>query len=335
MMGGVKLARRIQLGQETTAGNAVAATTYWRGMGVPDDQREVVFPEEHVGYISGVNRSYQPKLAAAMDFESVEATFEQLGHIFNASVQALQSTGDTSGSGTVHAATAPTSSVPEITAIKTYTIEGGDNQQAEELEYAFVDEWELSGAPMESLKVSASWLGRQITKASFTGALSIPTVEEILFGKGKLYIDDVSGTIGTTQVTSGWVGFTLSYKSGWRPVFTGDGNLYFTFAKQVGPEISLELKLEHDATGVSMRDAFKAGTAKQIRLLFEGSALTTAGTFTYKTLRLDMAGTFEESGPIEDDEGDDILPFTFNVRYDPTAALYFESVLVNEDSALP
>ena len=45
-MAGSRALRKIQLGKETTAGIAVAATTLWRGMGTVKDNREVVFPEE-------------------------------------------------------------------------------------------------------------------------------------------------------------------------------------------------------------------------------------------------------------------------------------------------
>lgn len=335
MAGGIKLARKLLLGQETTPGTAVAASTYWRGMGLIDDQREIVQPEEHVGIISGTTRTYQPKYSAAVSMDAVEATFEQMDHILQASIKTAVATQDGTGSGYERLYAAPTGAL-DVSNLTTYTLEGGNNQQAEEIEYSFVDSWELSGKVGEALMVSGEWLGRQVTKCSFTGTATIPEVEEILFSKGKLYIDEVSGTIGTTQIENAWLEATVSYKSGWRPVFTGEGNLYFTFAKQVGPEVTIDLKLEHDASGVGQKDAFVAGTPKLIRMLWEGSALETAGTgYTYKTFQIDAAGFYEKAGPLEDDEGDDVLPLSFKVAYDSTGALFFEVLTVNENSAIP
>ena len=51
-----------------------------------EDQREVVFVEEDVGYISGLDRTNTPKYLAAIEFEEIPATFEQLPYILAAGV---------------------------------------------------------------------------------------------------------------------------------------------------------------------------------------------------------------------------------------------------------
>jgi len=157
--------------REANAGTAVASTTIWRGLGVLDDKREIKFPDENVGIIGGTDRSYVSQLAGAISFESVEATFEQLPHILEAGVK-LVGTGvaDGAGSGKIYAYPFPTTA---LNTIKTYTIEGGDNQQAEEMEYAFVDSFKLSGNPGEALMMDAQWIGRQVTNTTFTGQYNL------------------------------------------------------------------------------------------------------------------------------------------------------------------
>lgn len=136
-MPGAKALRKIQLGRETTAGTAVAATTVWRGLGTIEDQRETVFPEEDVGYLGGLDRNYIPVLEAGLTMDPVPATFEQLPHILEAGVKtATPSQDGTAGSGYSYTYTLPTTSKNTL---KTYTIEGGDDQQAEEMEYSFVE----------------------------------------------------------------------------------------------------------------------------------------------------------------------------------------------------
>lgn len=332
-MPGIKLLRKLQLGRETTAGTAVAATTIWRGMGTLEDQREMVFVEEDIGYLSGVDRSYQPKLQAALSMPSVPATFEQLPHILDAAIGVATPAPDSTGSGDVYSYAFPTTAAPTL---KTYTIEGGDNEAVEEMEYAFVQSFTLEGSAGEALMVSAEWLGRQVAPSAFTTTATLPDVEEILFSKGKLYIDAADGTIGTTQKSSTLLSATLNANTGNVPVFTADGELFFTFVKTVGSEITLDITFEHDGTATAEKAAWRAQTPRLIRLQFEGSTLTTAGDYTKKTLTIDLAGRWESFAALEDQDGNDVVTGTFRARYNATAALYAEMVVVADDmAALP
>lgn len=332
-MAGIKPLRRIQIGAESTAGTAVAATTYWRGNGVLADSREVTLVEEDTGYISGIDRVYVPKYEGAISFDEIEATFEQLPYILNAGIMAATGVKDGSGSGYVYTYNFPTTSKPTI---KTYTIEMGDDQQAEEMEYCFVEELTISGKAGEPVMMSANWIGRQVANTTFTGSLSMPAVEEMLFGKAKLYINATSTYPASTQITQSFLSFELKIKTGWQAVYTGDGNLYFTFAKITKPEITLSLRLEHDSQSVAEKTAWRAGTARAIRILVEGSALTTAGTsYTYKSLIIDVVGKYTEGSGLEDEDDNDVIDLTLTSRYNSTAAAAGRIIVVNSLSALP
>ncbi|RMD64623.1 hypothetical protein D6833_04125 [Candidatus Parcubacteria bacterium] len=332
-MAGIKALRKIQLGRETTAGTAVAATTIWRGMGVLDDQREVIFPEEDIGYLSGVDRTYIPKYLAGMTFEEVEATFEQLPHVFEAGIATATPTQDGTGSGYIYTYTFPTTAANTI---KTYTIEGGDNQQAWEMEYSHVANFALSGVAGEAWKVSAEWVGRQATPTSFTGSVSLPSVEEMLFSKTKLYVDDDSGTIGTTQISNTLLEANITVTTGLVPQFTADGNLYFSYLANVAPEVLLEVVFVHNGSAHTERTNWINETARQVRLLCEGSALSTPGTsYSYKTAIFDMAGKWERFEPLDERDGSDVVSARFRARYNSTAALFAQFVIVNELTSLP
>lgn len=332
-MAGIKALRKIQLGRESTAGTAVAASTIWRGMGTIEDQRETVFPEEDIGILGGVDRTYVPKLLAAISMGSIPATFEQLPHILEAGVRTDAPAQDGAGTDYIYEYIFPTTAANTI---KTYTIEGGDNQAVEEMEYGFVTGFTLEGSAGEALMMSAEWQGRQVATSAFTGALTLPTVEEILVSKGKLYIDDDDGTIGTTQKTSTLLSLTLNVNTGLTAVFTADGSLYFTFVKGVAPEITLDVTFEHDGTATAEKANWRAQTARQIRLIFEGSTVGTPGTtYSKKTLIIDLAGKWESFSALEDQDGNDIVTGTFRARYNATAALFAAITVVNELSALP
>ncbi len=332
MAEGIKLLRKLQLGREATAGTAVAATTIWRGEGVLEDQRETVFPPEDVGYISGVDRTYVPKLGGALSIVSTPATFEQLPHLFEMGIMTASPAQDSTGSGYVYDYTAPTTAV---TTPKFYTIEGGDNIAVEEMEYCFVEKLTLEGKGGEALMMSADIKGRQISTSAFTTTATLPAVEEILFGKGKLYIDAVSGTPGTTQVSNSFMEMSMEYTTGLMAQFTADGQIYFSFVKCVQPEIVLDITFEHNASSVAEIAAKNAQTPRLLQLNFAGAALQTAGAYTTKVLKMVLAGKWEKFSPLGEQDGNDIVTGTFRARYNATAAKFANFTVVNELTTLP
>lgn len=330
-MAGIKSLRKIQIGLETTAGTAVAATALWRGMGTLEDQRETIFPEEDIGLISGGDRTYVPKLLAGITFDETEATFEQLPYPLSAGVKnVVTGAADGSGSGKVYSYNFTTAAQATV---KTYTIEGGDDQQEEEMEYSFVTAFTLKGVAGEAWKVSSDWQGRQVAPSTFTAAIAIPTVEEMLFSKTLLYID--STTVGTTLKSNTLLDASLDVKTGIMPVFTADGQLYFSFTKQTQPEVVLELTFEHDSIAVAEKAAWRAQTTRLIQLKTTGSTLTTAGTtYSLKTQIINLAGKWEKFDKIGDSDGNDIVKGTLRARYHSTSNLFYTHILVNELTSL-
>jgi len=331
---GIKALRKVQLGRESTAGDAVAATTIWRGPAImPVDDQVKIMPDENIGVSSKIARQYTPMYIANMEFLETEATFEQLPHLFEAGLQTASATQDGVGSGYTYTYNIPSG---DAGTLKHYTIEGGDNKTVEEMEYSFVKEINLSGKIGESWMVSASWQGRQSTVSSFTGALSAPAVDEILFQKTKLYIDDSTGTIGTTQIVNSLIGASLKISTGWKAQHTGDGNLYFSYPEFTGASGQLELTLLHNATTAAERVKWRSDTPRQIKLIALGDALTTPGVFSNKTLDIRLAGIYTQFSPPNDEsEGSNVYKVTFELAYDSTAALLGQILVTNELSSLP
>lgn len=96
-MAGIKALRRLQIGKETVAGTAVAATTIWRGVGTLEDQQKVEWPVEDIGYVSGVDRTYVPQLLGALSMDSIPATYEQLPYLLEASIKDCTPAADGTG----------------------------------------------------------------------------------------------------------------------------------------------------------------------------------------------------------------------------------------------
>jgi len=311
-MAGVEALRKIQMGPETTKGTAVAATFMWRGLGVIKDQEEVIFPAEHVGILGGSERAYISRYWGELSMPEVEATFEQLPHLFEAGIATEVPTTDGLGTSCfIYNYLAPTTTQNTTT---TYTIEGGDDNQAEEFDYGFVKSFKLTGEGQGALMMSAEWFGRQVTNTDFTALTTPPVVEEILVNSGVLYIDTT--TVGTTTVSDTLFGIDLDWTTGLQEYWAVDGSKDFSIIKQKGDEIVVTLTYEHNSDAVAEKGEWRDGTIRFIRLKFEGSdTLSTGTTYTKKTLLIDMAGKYEDFSVLGSRDGNDVLEAKFRCRY--------------------
>ena len=332
-MPGIKALRKIQLGVESVSGTAVAATTIWRGNGTIEDTLEQTFVEEDVGILGGVDRTYISKLGASLSLESTPATFEQLPYLGELGILNATPTQDGAGTDYIYQYTEATTALPTL---KTYTFEGGDNQQAEEMEFVYAESFTIEGTAGEAVMMAAELRARQVATTTFTGALTLPTVETIKASSGKLYIDAVGGSIGSMQVSNSLLNFTLNWTTGLIAVMTIDGDLFFSFVKKTAPEITLDLTFEYDASSVAEIAAWRAETPRLIRLQFEGSAFGTPGTtYSVHTFNIDLAGKWDNFGAIADQDGNDIVTGAFRARYNSTAAFFAELLIANELTTLP
>jgi hypothetical protein len=325
----------LQVGQEASTDHdaGVAATANLRFNGLWDDVSTFVFPEENTGYISGKDRNYISQYLAEMAMEG-EATFEQLPYWLEAGLQTVSPTTD-SGSGYIRTYLMPTTAQNTI---KNMTIEAGDDQACEKSAYCYLNNFTLSGKYGEAWQLSGKWTGSQvIVTDSFTPStdITVTAVEEMLFQKSKLYIDVDSDTIGTTQKSNTFLDASLAVTTGWVHQHTGDGSLKYSLLKCAVPEVLLDITFEHDGTATAEKTAWRAKTARQIRILIQGSALTSAGTYAVKTCIIDLAGKWEKFEVLGDVNGNDVCKGRFRARYNANAALFAKFLIVNELATLP
>lgn len=318
--------RKCQMGRESTAtpGTATAATTIWLGTVGMQDTSEVVFIEESIGNYGGYGRTYIASEGAAIAFESIPASYQQLHHPLESGIQ----TGITSTDGATWTYTYRMSSTAAHE-VMTYTLEVGDNEDVQEAEYSFCTDFNLSGSFDEAVTITSNWVGRQTTDTSFTGSLSRPTAEIIIFNTGKLYIDATSGSVGATQVSNSFRSFSLDVQTGVSAIQTAEGNLYFTFHKITDPGAVLTITAEHtsDWDSAGERANWLAQTIRLIRLEFSGTAPL--------RLRVDMAGKWESFSSIEESDGNSILTGVFRSFYSTADTLFTEFEIETTLTAIP
>ncbi len=344
-MPGRKLLRRIQLGKEATNGTAVVATARmrWNG-GMLDDQREIVFPDELVGLLSGTDRAFIQSINAGLDVAETPLNPEQLPYLLAMGLGGpVTGAGDGTGSsGFRYVTTIPTTAAPTNTS---YTVEGGDDYEVERMPYAKCVKLTLKGTQKGVCQMSATLIGQQVSRfgTSFTN-VSLVDVNDLVFGGARLYLDAVGGTIGTTLVTNQFLGFEVTYETMWIPKFTGEGGTspIWSFAVYVGHKITGKLTLEHDAAvdgNTGLKSLFRSNTPRLMRIDVLGKAYTTPGTGTLFTgragVRQDLPIRITKIPPLDDLEGNDIVTVEFDSNYNATFGSAGSVTVCNEVSALP
>lgn len=214
-----------------------------------------------------------------------------------------------------------------------FTLEYGDDTQAYESEYCIPSEIRLSGGVDAAVQMTVDMFGRQVSTCSFTGDLSDPSVEMILFNKAKLYIDDSGAGIGGTEKAATLISMDVRIPTGFTPQKYGDGNLYFGNIAEATRNIAVDLTFAFNATGVAERAAFAAQTKRFIRIAIEGSTISGPDK---KFLYIDFCGRYtEDLLSLGERDGLDIVNARLESCYDPTWTKEFRIQLQNSVAAMP
>lgn len=331
MSQGRKELRSLRLRLETTPGTPATPRYQWRGLfEMPEDQREVTNVEELVGIFGGTDRSYIPKLMAAITLGESELTFEEAPILFAAAGfgSAGGSTQGNSGSACAFTFTIPTTTAPTM---QSFTIEAGDNVEAEQMTFAIVNELKLSFTGGEAIKAESTWMARDVGTANAAGTFSnagtlVSPAEVILTGRGSVYMNPaVAGaTFGQIQGTPGnLLGGELTFSDMYEAKFTIDsGNLYFQTAVWKGVTIEGELTYEVQNVGTTgamgtagQRAQWRQQQAQLLRLNWPGGTIPLGTTYQNKLLRIDLPIKYTKFNPLDDQNGNAIVTAEFFSKY--------------------
>lgn len=309
-------ANKIQFGRETVPGTGVAATQIWRGefASLTDDRTKETVTEQ-VGILVTPERTYTSAYMGKLTMPQTPLTFQQVLHILEAGVQTA-----TPGATPEYLRTYAFSTTNTPNTIQTYTIEAyntivpGDGR---EMRYSMVEEFEFSGNAGEAWMMSATWMGRELATMTPTTLTTLSTVNEALFPRTLLYIDD-EGSLGTTQALGVLMGLTMRVRTGIRPVPVGDGSLYFAAHKFGKPEITftLTLELESDTSVLATeRAAYEADAMRSFRI-------TCAGP-TNMSFGIDWCGYYDSIGDYQNSDENTTVQLEGHAAYSNTEDLFW------------
>lgn len=339
---GHKALSKVQLGREATAGTEVDADFVWRGpFAGLQDARETTLVDENIGIALPSSRSYAAMLLAELSLPATPLTPEQAPHIFEAAIKQVED-GTEDGTGSSGYTYTYAFGATSLNTVSTYTIETGDEDQAEKATFCFVQSFTITAVKGETVQISSDWVGRQVEDGSFTGSVTAPSVSHLHASTGQLYIDDNDGNFGDTAVSSGNIlEATLTIETGLTALFTIDsGQLYFHGMYFNSDDFSAELELKwvHDDDAVTERGKWRSNTPRLVRLEYTGEDYGTEGTGTEfsgkKGLRIDFPGAYTEFSAVEHEEGKSIVTATMGGGYDNDSAEALTILVANETDSL-
>ena len=331
MAPGRKSLRQLQIGKELVAGTSATPTVRLRFTdAVIEDGLELQELDEQIGILGGVDRTAIVKTFGKLSIGSQPISFEQLPYVLFmngwASTTASYSIYST-GPDRVFLGTIPvtTSATP-----LTYTFLGGDDHEVERMTYVYCQKFVLDGKGGDVLKLAADFEGRAVTTASgFVTTANVNRIEDIVFSKGKVYLDSITGSFGATQVSNQVIAANVEFDANIVPKWTADGSLDFTQIVYVDQNVKGKITFEHDTAAdgtVGAKLDWRVQTPKLLRLMWFGSQLTSAATgavttgntvYGYKLLRIDLPIKWTKLDKISDDKGNDLITGSFRSRYDP------------------
>lgn len=331
MSQGRKEQRSLRLRLETTPGTGVAPRYVWRGLfEMPDDQRELVNVEELVGIFGGTDRSYIPKYLAEITLGESELTFEEAPILFAAAGlgSAGGSTYGASGSACEFLFTVPVGTAPTT---QSFTIEAGDNVEAEQLTYAVVSELKLTFPGGEAVKSETTWMARSVERTNALGTFSaagtlVSPAEVILAGRGSVYMNPaISGaTFGGVRGTPGNIlGGEITFSDMWEAKFSVDsGQLSYHTAVWKGIVIEGELTYEVQNVGTTgamgtagQRQQWRDQQAQLMRLRWAGGTIPIGTTYSNKLFQIDLPIKYTKFEPLDDQNGNSIVTASFFSKY--------------------
>lgn len=334
MAAGLYPLRLLQIGLESTAGTAVAATQKLVGNSTytPEIEREFEeFPRGVRAPVTGGGFAIQ---RGAMVEHETNLTYEEATYLV---LLGLANDATPTGSGPY-----VWDGTPVLTGqstVKTATVEfvvddGSTKHHEREAAYCFMPEFEIDAQASEPTTLKFTLEGRTDGTSTVTGSLAPITgrtqIPSNLWG---VYIDASGGSIGSTQKTGTVRGFNLKVNTGLTRDFTLDAraNLDHTGINSGMITGDLELTLEHNANAATEIAAWRSGGVRLVRLTANNGGAGAAE----KEVEFDLAIKYTDPPEFSQEDGIELVTMKGSIEYDSGAALALKLTVTNGLSAQP
>ena len=316
---------KVQVGKETDRGTAVAADTYLLAAPLTiNPDRKPSRPADQVGLRVKSARShyyeYLVRNSLKMD-GSHPGYFQCLPVLFSCGLRGnITPTETTPGQGDYLWDFTPDldgSNTPD-----SLTLEAGDDTQAYEAEYVMFESYKISGEVNQDggdcpVSIEATFFGRQWSTCSFTGAIVVPTVENMNAKLAQFYLDTAWAGVGGTEKKI-LRAFDIEILTGVHPIFRGSTTRYFDTHGESLIDFLASFTFEGGSDADAILDLMNSQALSVARLAIIGSQI---GTGTNHKLTIDLGGTWEDVIPLaSEDRGNNLHTAVLAPKYDSVGA---------------
>ncbi len=306
-----------QLGIESTAGSAVAATARLGATSITWS------PDGNIDGFGALGYKFDTIAALGREWArapiSGYAAYNDLAYLFASNV-AYGGTPSASG-GTYTWTFTPTSDGPDT--VKTYTVEEGSSVRAHKVTYGLVNTLELS-FDREKVEISGEMIGQRISDGiTLTAGTAVTEVAAVpmLPTHLNVYVDTTSAGLGGTKLTRVLSG-RWRYADRFNPLWAvNSADTSWTASYEKKATATFEIEVEADAAGMAYLTNARAGDTRFIRL----SATGPAGY----SMNFDIAGKIAAMPTLADRDGLRVVRYTFHANHDVTWDKAFTISLVN------
>jgi hypothetical protein len=336
---GERALTKIQLGIEAVKGTAVAADTILAAGEHPPIQPDRVptLMEDDVGVRAMSFRAPRIDQFLVRDTLSVPNAYYQLLPIFyslgiKGNVTPVEQTGGEGDYLWTHTPSMTATNSPDSA-----TIELGDDTQAYEAEYMMIERIRIQGVIAQGAEpspqvIEIDYFARQHTPTTFTGALSLPSTEEINAKLTRFYIDTAWAGVGGTEKTGLLRSYDIEILTGLHPKLHGDQNQYFDIHGEGKFSVVSNFVLEGNSDADAIYDAMRAKTFNVLELNTSGSQIG-AGDNHNQTIQ--SGGYWTNVIPLsENADGNNLHAATHEGIYDPTGATMLGMLVTTDVSAI-
>lgn len=195
--------------------------------------------------------------------------------------------------------------------------------------------FELTGAPRDFLRITENWWGSQLKRQARTGSLSRRTVARIAAGTLEFWIDDASGTIGTTPVSDCITEVRFNSGTLYEPKNCLSAGLIATGFTEAPIQPTMQLTLQAGALSETLFDNFQTATKKYVRMKATGTTPIHGSVFP--SFQVDLAAqimAWPNTGNTEA-QGGITVQITFTGVSDTGSFSGVRYTLVNAASTIP
>jgi hypothetical protein len=220
---------------------------------------------------------------------------------------------------------------------KSRTLEVGSNisQSQWQIAGALPASFDITGRIGDFAMFESRWIGRALVAHAFTSPLTAGPYSKLKAKNAKFFVDNVSGTIGTTPLAACVTEFAFHSGNLWALANCMDGQLEASGYAEEPQQPSLTLTLQLGADTLALFGDMEAGQQKLVRFQLDGKQIH-GGTAVNERIQIDMAANITSWPDVGDTEAEHgmVAAITFTGTQDLAGAFAkLISYLVVSDAA--